>query len=46
MVFHTLIRNNVALAEAPARCQTIYEYNPRSYGAQDYLSLAQEVLSL
>jgi chromosome partitioning protein len=46
MVFHTLIRSNVALAEAPAHCQTIYEYNPRSYGAQDYLSLAQEVLSL
>jgi chromosome partitioning protein len=45
-VFHTVIRSNVALAEAPAHCQSVLDYNPRSYGAEDYLSLAQEVLSL
>jgi chromosome partitioning protein len=45
-VFQTVIRDNVALAEAPSQGKTILEYNPNSYGAQDYLALAQEVLTL
>jgi chromosome partitioning protein len=45
-VFKTFIRDNVALAEAPVRGKNIFEYSPRSYGAQDYLSLAKEVLKL
>lgn len=44
LVFQTIIRDNVALAEAPANGQTIFEYAPKSTGAEDYLSLAKEVL--
>lgn len=43
-VFKTLIRDNVALAEAPASRQDIFEYSPRSNGAEDYLSLCKEIL--
>ncbi|HBX68182.1 MAG TPA: ParA family protein [Chloroflexi bacterium] len=35
------IRNNVRLAEAPARQKTIFEYAPRSRGAQDYAKLVE-----
>jgi chromosome partitioning protein len=45
-VFKTVIRDNVALAEAPTHGQNILEYSPRSNGAQDYLALAEEVLNL
>lgn len=45
-VFKTVIRDNVALAEAPVEGKTIFEYNPKSNGAHDYMSLAQEVLNL
>lgn len=45
-VFKTFIRDNVALAEAPVRGKNIFEYSARSYGAQDYLALAKEVLKL
>lgn len=44
-VFDTLIRDNISLAEAPSFGQTIFEYKPRSYGAQDYMSLTKEILS-
>jgi chromosome partitioning protein len=44
-VFATKIRDNVALAEAPAHCLDIFRYNPKSYGAQDYLDLCQEILT-
>jgi chromosome partitioning protein len=37
------IRSNVRLAEAPAYQKTIYEYAPRSYGAQDYAALVELV---
>lgn len=43
-VFNTLIRDNVALAEAPAQRKDIFEYNKRSPGAKDYLNLSKEVL--
>ncbi len=43
-VFNTLIRDNVALAEAPAQRKDIFEYSKRSNGAKDYLSLSKEIL--
>lgn len=42
-VFNTLIRDNVALAEAPSHHKTIFEYAPDSYGAEDYNALAREI---
>jgi chromosome partitioning protein len=43
-VFKTKIRDNIALAEAPAQGLDIFRYNPKSYGAEDYLSLCKEIL--
>lgn len=43
-VFKTLIRDNVALAEAPAQRKDIFDYNKSSNGAQDYLALCEEIL--
>lgn len=43
-VFKTKIRDNVALAEAPAQGLDIFRYNSNSYGAEDYLSLSREIL--
>lgn len=42
--FNTRIRRNVRLSEAPGHGQTIFEYDPGSAGAEDYVLLAQEVL--
>lgn len=42
-VFNTLIRDNVALAEAPSHHKTIFEYAPDSHGAKDYDALAKEI---
>lgn len=42
----TRIRNNIALAEAPATGQDIYTYQPSSNGAADYTNLTNEVLTL
>ncbi len=44
LVFDTVVRTNVSLAEAPASGQTIFEYAPKSSGAEDYAALAKEVL--
>jgi chromosome partitioning protein len=38
------IRYNVRLSEAPGYGQTIFEYSPRSAGAQDYQKLTERVL--
>ncbi|HEX3035815.1 MAG TPA: ParA family protein [Thermodesulfobacteriota bacterium] len=43
-LFNTLIRENISLAEAPSYGQTIFEYKPDSYGAEDYLSLCEEII--
>lgn len=43
-IFKTKIRDNVALAEAPAHGQDIFRYNPKSFGAEDYKSLAKEII--
>ncbi len=45
LVFDTIIRTNVALAEAPARGTSIFKYDTRSPGAEDYRKLADEVLN-
>ena len=42
--FDTRIRKNIRLAEAPSYGQSIFQYANDSNGAQDYRSLAQEVL--
>ncbi len=43
-VFKTYIRENVALAEAPASRKDIFEYAKNSIGAADYLELCKEIL--
>lgn len=42
-VTRTVIRDNVALAEAPSHGQSIFDYDARSNGAQDYALLAEEL---
>lgn len=42
--FDTRIRRNIRLAEAPSYGQSIFQYSNDSNGAQDYRSLAQEVM--
>jgi len=43
-LFKTLIRENISLAEAPGYGQAIFEYAPKSYGAQDFQALAKEII--
>ncbi len=43
-VFKTYIRDNVALAEAPAQQKDIFAYSHKSAGAEDYLNLCKEIL--
>ena len=43
-VFKTKIRDNVALAEAPAQGLDIFRYQAKSYGAEDYLALCKEII--
>ena len=43
-VFKSRIRDNIALAEAPSQGLDIFRYAPKSYGAEDYLSLCKEIL--
>ena len=45
-VFKTSIRDNIALAEAPANQLDIFRYNSKSTGAEDYLALSKEILKL
>ena len=43
-VFQTIIRENVSLAECPSFGKTIFDYKLSSAGAEDYQSLAQDIL--
>jgi len=43
VVFDTLVRVNVRLAEAPSHGMTIFEYDPNSAGAEDFSSVAREL---
>jgi len=45
-VFHTRIRRNIRLAEAPSYGQSIFQYASDSHGAEDYTALSREVLSM
>ncbi len=45
MLFSTLIRDNVSLAEAPSFGQDIFAYRPDSHGAEDYRHLCQEIMT-
>ena len=45
-VFDAKIRQGVAVAEAPAHCQSILEYAPKSKPALDYADFIKEVLAL
>ncbi len=42
-VFDAKIRRNIKLAECPSFGRTIFEYAPKSTGAEDYAALALEV---
>lgn len=43
-VFKTKIRENISLAEMPLSGTTIFDYEPRSNGAKDYMNLAKEII--
>lgn len=45
LVFKTVIRSNVSLAEAPSQGMSIIEYAPNSAGAEDYNALAEEIIN-
>ena len=45
VLFNTVIRVNVALAEAPSNGKDIFEYAPESNGATDYAELVKEILA-
>ena len=46
VVFETKIRRNVRLAEAPSFGQSIFDYDPRSNGAEDYGALVEEIVAM
>lgn len=45
IVFSTMIRKNIALAEASGQTRTIFEHDSKSLGAQDYNALAEEIIA-
>jgi chromosome partitioning protein len=44
VLFKTLIRRNVKIAEASSHGKNIFEYAPRSNGAKDYKGLCREII--
>ncbi|UCG53033.1 MAG: ParA family protein [Candidatus Latescibacterota bacterium] len=44
LLFNRVIRENIALAEAPSHGLDIFTYRPRSHGAEDYLRLCEEIV--
>lgn len=46
LVFDTVIRNNIRLAEAPGYGLPIIDYDNSCYGSEDYRSLAREVVEM
>ncbi len=46
IVFDTVIRNNIRLAEAPSYGLPITGYDSTCYGTEDYRSLAREVMEM
>lgn len=45
-VFQARIRRNIRLAEAPSFGQSIFQYAPKSHGAEDYQRLAEELMEM
>jgi chromosome partitioning protein len=45
-LFKTVIRENISLAEAPSSGADIFQYAPKSNGAEDYLNLTKEIINL
>jgi chromosome partitioning protein len=45
LVYRTVIRENIRLAECPSFGQAIIQYDGRSAGAADYRALADEIIS-
>lgn len=45
-IFKTFIRRNIKLAECPSHGLTIFQYAPKSNGAEDYGALAAEVRAM
>jgi chromosome partitioning protein len=43
-VFSIVVRNNSKLAEAPTYGKDIFEYAPKSSGAEAYRAIAQEII--
>lgn len=43
VVFETRIRNGVAIAEAPAHGESIFDYSPRSAAVKDYQDFLKEI---
>lgn len=43
-VFNTIIRQNVSIGEATTQGRDVIHYAPKSAGAEDYLSLCNEIL--
>ena len=44
LVYKTIIPRSIRLAEAPSFGKPVILYDPRSRGAEAYLSLAQEIM--
>ncbi len=44
-VLGTSVRETIAIAESPGHGKTIFEYSPRSHGAEDYRCLAQDLVN-
>jgi chromosome partitioning protein len=45
LVYRTIIPRSIRLAEAPSFGKPVILYDPRSRGAEAYISLAQEILA-
>ena len=45
LVFETVIHRNVKLSEAPSHGENIIAYDAGSKGAENYLTLAQELIA-
>lgn len=46
VLYHTIIRMNQALAKATASRCDVFTYEPKSYGAEDYMNLAKEIIGI
>jgi chromosome partitioning protein len=45
-IFDSRIRRNIKLAEAPSYGQSVFDYDPKCNGSQDYANMVNEVLAM